>query len=652
MAAAAPPCFALLDDCDATAQRPSSRLYRGFEREHRCTDPAGLDAMWAQVDADLRGGLHAVLLADYEWGAKLLKAGFELLGVGAAGVGEASALRVLMFRELAMLSAAEVNAWLARREAGQAEVPAQARPAGVMNLLPSVDRPAFTQAIARIHEAIAAGETYQVNYTYRLHGQAYGSPLLLYRRLRERQPVAYGALIELPEAADPPNAVGPPDAVTHVLSCSPELFLRHSDGQLTARPMKGTAARVAGAEGDSETARHLSIDTKNRAENLMIVDLLRNDLGRLAQVGSVRVPELFAIEPYSTVFQMTSTVQARLKPEVGFADVLRAAFPCGSITGAPKHHTMQLIAGLETTPRGLYCGAIGWIEAPKDAAGCGDFCLSVAIRTLTLGRDLRGLRAARLGIGAGIVSDSRADDEFEECLLKARFLTGLDPGFELFETMLLVWAHDARPTVQNLVRHLDRMAASAGVLGFRFDRGAARDAVAACAAALTGAGPWRLRLSLSLAGRLSLQHAPLVPLTSTEGGAVTLLLADARLPAGNPLAAHKTTLRAAYDEGIRAAECVGAFDSLFFNTEGRLVEGGRSSVFVKIDGRWVTPPLADGALPGVMRGRLLADPAWAASERRLSLPDLQRAEAIAVCNALRGVLSARLLPGVPTEPAA
>ena len=653
MAAPTPSCFALLDDCGATGQQPSSRLYQGFEREHRCTDPAGLDAMWVQVDADLRGGLHAVLLADYEWGAKLLKAGFERLGVG-----DASALRVLVFRELSMLSAAEVNAWLAQREAGQtgqagpAEVSAQARPAGVMQLSPTVDRPAFTEAVAHIHEAIAAGETYQVNYTYRLHGRAYGSPLSLYRRLRGRQPVAYGALIELPEGAGPPGAAGSPDAATHVLSCSPELFLRHAAGQLTARPMKGTAARVAGAEGDSETARHLSVDTKNRAENLMIVDLLRNDLGRLAQVGSVCVPELFAIEPYSTVFQMTSTVRARLKPEVGFADVLRAAFPCGSITGAPKHHTMQLIAGLETTPRGLYCGAIGWIEAPQGGAGCGDFCLSVAIRTLTLGREVQGLRAARLGIGAGIVTDSRAEDEFEECLLKARFLTGLDPGFELFETLLAVRVHDARPTVQHLNHHLDRLAASAGVLGFRFDGGAACDAVAACAAALLGAGPWRLRLSLSQAGRLSLQHAPLVPLASTEGGAVTLLLAEARLPAGNPLAAHKTTLRAAYDEGILAAERVGAFDSLFFNTDGRLVEGGRSSVFVKVDGRWATPALADGALPGVMRGRLLADPAWAATERSLSRCDLRRAEAIVVCNALRGVRPARLLHDVPAERAA
>ena len=629
MAAADPGCFALLDDAQATPEQPTSRLYQGFAREHRCADPAGLDATWARVDADLRAGLHAVLLVDYEWGAKLLKAGHEQLCQD-----DASALRVLMFREMTRLSAAEVSDWLAGFDAGHASA------AGVMNLTPSVDRPAFTQAIASIHEAIAAGETYQVNYTYRLDGQVYGSAATLYRMLRARQPVAYGALIALPEHG---RTI---DATTHVLSCSPELFLRHTDGLLTARPMKGTAARVARAEGDSETARHLSIDVKNRAENLMIVDLLRNDLGRLAQVGSVKVPELFAIEPYNTVFQMTSTVQARLRPGVGVPDILRAAFPCGSITGAPKHHTMQLIAGLETTTRGLYCGAIGWMDTPQGRARCGDFCFSVAIRTLTLGREAQGLRPARLGIGAGIVADSRADDEFEECRLKARFLTGLDPGFELFETMLATSGHDARTEVAHLDRHLDRLARSAGVLGFAFDRATAFDAVTSRALALARGALWRLRLTLSHDGRMSLRHAALSALADET---VTLRVADARLPNANPLSAHKTTLRAAYDEGVRTAEHIGAFDSLFFTADGRLVEGGRSSVFVRIDGRWLTPPLADGALPGVMRACLLEAPGWAATERSLTWRNLRSAQAVVVCNALRGVLPARLLHGAPVE---
>ena len=613
-----PKVYALLDDRGATPDRPTSRLYTGFVREHRCVDAAGLEATWERVDADLRAGLHGVLLADYEWGAKLLGAGHERLAAH-----DGSALRVLMFSEVAALSGAAVDAWLRRHD----DEPAAA---GVMSLQPSVDQREFSAAIAQIHEAIRAGETYQVNYTYRLRGQAYGTPLNLYRRLRARQPVAYGALIALPAGGD----------TSHVLSCSPELFVRHEAGGLTARPMKGTASRIDVPEGDSETARHLSIDLKNRAENLMIVDLLRNDMGRVAEVGSVKVPDLFTIEPYATVFQMTSTVQARLRTDVGMPELLRAVFPCGSITGAPKHHTMQLIADLENTPRGLYCGAIGWLDAPIGAARCGDFCLSVAIRTLTLGPLHRGLRPARLGVGAGIVLDSRAADEFEECRLKARFLTRTDPGFELFETMLAT----PQQGVRHLDRHLQRMGRSAQVLGFGFDPACAADAIRA--GALAPGVPSRLRLALAHDGGVRLSHAPLLPVPESMDGLVTLLIAHHRLPDVNPLAAHKTTLREPYDEGVRIAERAGAFDCLFFTVDGRLVEGGRSSVFVQIAGRWCTPPLFDGALPGVMRAAVLEDSSWNAVERSLQLDDLRNAEALMVCNALRGPLLARLREAV------
>jgi len=603
--------FALLDDRAATPARRSSRLYEGFEREHRCADPTRLDTVWAQVDADQRAGLHAVLLADYEWGTKLLKAGVR-------PGDDPSALRVLMFRTLTHLSRDEVDAWLAEQDPSAAD-----EPAGVMDLRPSVDRAEFTRAIDAIHEAIRAGETYQVNYTYRMDGAAFGAPVALYRRLRARQPVDYGALIALPED-------GP---VTHVLSLSPELFVRHEAGLLTARPMKGTAARVAAPESDSESARLLAIDVKNRAENLMIVDLLRNDLGRLARTGSVRVPALFAIEPYATVFQMTSTVQAQIRAEVGMPELLRAVFPCGSITGAPKHHTMTLIRGLESTPRGLYCGAIGWVDAPRGEARIGDFCLSVAIRTLTLGAAVRGLRPLRIGVGAGIVIDSRADDEFDECRLKARFLTGLDPGFELFETMLCLPGQGVR----HLERHLARLEHSAQVLGFEFERALLLQTLAVLERA--DSAPTRVRLALAHDGRVTLTQASLAPLPP---GPVQLLLGEHRLPEADPLAAHKTTRRRHYDAGVRAAESVGAFDTLFFDTADRLVEGGRSNVFVRLDGRWWTPPLSDGALPGVMRGVLLDDPAWAAQERRLTRADLARAQGLVVCNALRGALPAEL----------
>ena len=629
-------CVALLDDRDASHERRTSRAYGGFVHEHRCTDPATLAATWAAVDADLRRGLHALLLIDYEWGAKLLQAGHH-----AAMPDDVSALRALMFSDCAMLSRTEADRWLDDLDAALADDADTRNAAGVMNLEASVDKPGFTQAIRRIHDAIRAGETYQVNYSYRLHGQAYGSPVQLYRRLRALQPVAYGAYIQLPCSDGTPAREG---ETTHVLSCSPELFLRHDEGLLTARPMKGTASRTFTPEADSETARHLSLDEKNRAENLMIVDLLRNDLGRIARTGSVQVPDLFAIEPYSTVFQMTSTVQARVRPEVDFPALLRAVFPCGSITGAPKHHTMDWIARLESTPRGLYCGTIGWVDAPRGDARLGNFCLSVAIRTLTLGAESQGLRAARLGIGAGIVLDSRADEEFEECRLKARFLTGLPPGFEVFETMRATRGIG----VVHLDLHLGRLGRSAQVLGFAFDRDTARRRIEArlCSLADDPHEHHRLKLSLAHDGRLQLTQAALRDLPAgTDGAAVSLLISALRLPNVRPLSAHKTTLRRRYDEGVQAAEQAGAFDSLFFTEDGRLVEGGRTSVFLKLDGRWYTPPLADGALPGVMRGLVLADPRWQATERHLGAIDLARAEALMVCNALRGTLSARVIAG-------
>ncbi|MDO9599103.1 MAG: chorismate-binding protein [Azoarcus sp.] len=628
-------CFALLDDCTATAAAPSSRLYTGFLREHRCDDPQALEAVWAAVESDQRAGGHAVLLADYEWGARLLGAGDEGLVPADGG-----ALRILIFAQLARLSAAEVEAWLQAQEGGGndangAAVPAgggtaHPGPAGILALRPSVDRAEFEAAIARILAAIGDGETYQVNYTYRLDFQAFGSPVALYRRLRARQPVSFGAFIALP----------PGEGASHVLSCSPELFLQHRGGRLLARPMKGTACRAGVPEGDSEIARLLAGDTKNRAENLMIVDLLRNDLGRIARIGSVRVPALFSVEAYSTVFQMTSTIEAELPSDTGFPALLRALYPCGSITGAPKHRTMELIRALESTPRGLYTGSIGWIDAPVESSrACGDFCLSVTIRTLTLGPERKGLRAGRMGIGAGIVSDSKAAEEFEECALKARFLTGLDPGFTLLETLYATRSGGIR----HLDRHLARLAASAAAFAFACPLEQIERALRAQLAELPAWAPSRLRLALHHDGRFDLVVSPLAPIPDEPVG---LLLATEPVDGDDPFVRHKTSLRTRYDAALALAARNGAFDVLFVNRHGQLAEGARSNLFVHIDGEWRTPPLSAGVLPGVMRAALLADPAWGAREAPLTPADLLRAERIVVCNALRGPLAARMLAPV------
>ncbi|PRD75624.1 aminodeoxychorismate synthase, component I [Burkholderia multivorans] len=610
--------FALLDDCDSTASARSSRLYSGFVRERVCTDPARLDALDAALAQDLRDGLHAVVVGDYEFGRNLQR----------AQPGHAP-LRFLLYARCERLSRAEVDAWLAAQDG--ADTPSIA---GVAHVRKSVTRDAFGAAIAAVHDALRAGDSYQINYTYRLNFDVFGTPLALYRRLRARQPVRYGALIALPDGA-------------WVVSCSPELFVEKHGELLRARPMKGTAPRSVDPQQDAASAAFLANDPKNRAENVMIVDLLRNDVSRIARTGTVRVPALFSVEPYASVWQMTSTVEAGWRDGTTFADMLRALFPCGSITGAPKHKTMQLIDAIETTPRGLYTGTIGWLDAPRDAAAaCGDFCLSVAIRTLTLDAPPAsapaggGRRRGTMGVGAGIVLDSVAADEYAECELKARFLTDADPGFQLFETTCATRADGIR----HVDRHLARLQRSADAFGFRFDADALRRAIDARCAALDGDGPYRMKLSLAKDGTLDIVAAALKPLPA--GPVRVWLAADhgfAPTRANDALLLHKTTRRADYDRAWQAAEALGGFDMLFVNERGELTEGGRSNLFVKLDGQWVTPPLASGVLPGVMRAVLLDDPAFGAVERIVTRDDLARAQALLLTNALRGALDAVLM---------
>ena len=604
--------FALLDDASPDANPPArSRLYRDYAGMLACHLPEEWPALLARLQDALAAGLYAVPVLGYELGE-------QLLGIVPPAAGETPLAQVLLFRGYASLAGEEVQAWLAARDT-------RGGAAGIAAVRSNVDEAAFTRAIEGIRDYIAAGDTYQVNYTYRIRFDAFGSVYALYARLRQRQPVPYGALIGLPDGRT-------------VLSLSPELFVRHDAGRLLARPMKGTAPASGEPGTDAVRASALAADPKNRAENLMIVDLLRNDLGRIARTGSVGVPALFEVKRYSSVLQMTSTVQAQLAEGTTLGGIFEALYPCGSITGAPKRRTMEIIHELEPAPRGIYTGALGWIDPPgfgaRHGAGFGDFCLSVPIRTLVLQPPHQGVRHGELGVGAGIVFDSDPASEYAECKLKAGFLTGLPNGFEIFETIHASREHGCR----HLARHLARLQASCAYFGHPFSAQQARAEADAACAALPADTPHRLRLAVQPDGAIVVQAAPLAPLVEP----VELLLAAETVDANDLFARHKTSIRSRYDAAWKAADAVGAFDSLFFNERGELAEGGRSNVFVRVGGRWYTPPLSSGVLPGVMRGLLLEDPAWNAIECPISRETLERAQEIVVCNALRGPLRATI----------
>ncbi|MDB5991905.1 MAG: putative para-aminobenzoate synthase (Aminodeoxychorismate synthase) PabB [Herbaspirillum sp.] len=615
-------CFALLEDCEdrntghqnpaaiaesAPALAPTfrSRLYTGYSRTLRCESAADLPKLLTEMQSALAQGEHAVALLHYELGAQQHRiAPFPDQAANTA------LAEILLFRQCTRLNPAERDTWLAAQEQ---------EPAHVINLRADTGRTDFDAAIARIQAYIAAGDCYQVNYTYRLHFDVYGAPVALYRKLRARQPTRYGALIALPDGRA-------------VLSCSPELFMQHQDGVLTVQPMKGTAAADDDPTIDAQRAAALANDPKNRAENLMIVDLLRNDLGRIAQTGTVQVRELFNVQRFERVLQMTSTVQALRRKDASLPELIAALYPCGSITGAPKLRAMQIIRELENAPRGIYTGALGWFDAAIGSQTIGDFCLSVPIRTLMLDAPLHGHRSGRMGVGAGIVHDSVAADEFEECRLKARFLSQLPHDFYLFETIYATRAAGCR----HVERHLQRLAHSAACCGFACDIDAIRERLQSACNALADEAPHRLRLTLAQNGDITLSAAALQALPEP----VRLFIAADRKESGDFFSAHKTSVRAAYDRAWQDAEKRGGFDQLFLNQDGNVTEGGRSNIFVRLRDRWYTPPLQAGVLPGVMRAELLGDPAWAVQERDLSLEDLRNAQQIVVCNALRGALQA------------
>jgi para-aminobenzoate synthetase/4-amino-4-deoxychorismate lyase len=465
-------------------------------------------------------------------------------------------------------------------------------------LAPEISPQDYGTGVARIKEYIANGDCYQANYTFGMQGAFQGDPLLLYQRIARASNASFSACIDTGSFA--------------IISASPELFFSLQNGIITTRPMKGTARRGRWLEEDALLVAALKVSAKERAENLMIVDLLRNDLGIIARTGTVTVESLFDVETYPTLHQLTSTIAAQVREGIGLADIFRALFPCGSITGAPKRRSMEIINELEGEPRGAYCGAIGSV-APG-----GEALFSVAIRTLLYDRRRQTLS---LGIGSGITTDSDAAKEYQECLTKAEFFFHNSAEFGLIESLRL--ENGAYPLLQ---RHLQRLASSAAFFGFSLDLARVTTELAQQAAGSSGLQ--KVRLLLARDGAVALTAAPL-PDSDTP---VTVAISTTRIDSADPFRYHKTTRRelldAAREERADIAEV------LFLNQRGELTEGSYHNLLLRIDGKLLTPQRESGLLAGVMRQELLER--GETVEAILYPDDLRRAEEVWLINSVRG----------------
>ncbi|WP_341201292.1 aminodeoxychorismate synthase component I [Planomicrobium okeanokoites] len=465
----------------------------------------------------------------------------------------------------------------------------------------------YKNGITSIKNAIAEGHTYQVNYTERLHADFSGSDFAFYRQLARNQQAGYGAYLNIGDYS--------------ILSASPELFFKVQNGKLTTKPMKGTAPRGRTLDEDKMHIAKLRASEKERAENLMIVDLLRNDMSRLAKRGSVKVDKLFEVETYPTVHQMTSTITAELTPDLTMMDWFKALFPCGSITGAPKISTMETIAALESTPREVYCGAIGYITPAKDAV------FSVPIRTVVVDKETN---RARYGVGGGVTWDSTSEGEFKELQTKAEVLTTRRPEFELLESLKL---ENGMYPLQSY--HMKRMLDSAAYFNFPVDEAAIITSLSELAKEFPQ-GTFKVRLLLSRTGEFNMEAQETAAIT----GPVHCSLADAAIDSGNPFLFHKTTYRQVYEQAAETMPA-DAFSVLLWNERQELTEFAIGNLAVEKDGEFFTPPVRCGLLPGTFRQQLLD--AGEIKEKVIRRDELEDYDAVWFINSVRGWLRVEMI---------
>ena len=491
----------------------------------------------------------------------------------------------------------------------------------------NTSKPSYIKNIKTIKEYIEAGDTYQINYTLKYKFKLQGDNALLYQALRKTQPVEFGALLNFPESK--------------IISLSPELFVHKNQQTLTSKPMKGTAKRGVNKKQDDSIIAFLKNDSKTLSENVMIVDLIRNDFSRICEIGSVRVKNLFQVQTFKSIHQMISTVKGTLNKGLSFTDILTALFPCGSITGAPKIRTMEIINDLETEARGIYTGAIGYLM-PND-----DFHFNVPIRTIVIhDTDSKGHdeseeskegadKSCEMGIGSGIVYQSDANDEYEECLLKANFLRQVNKHIYLIEAFRF---NVKNQQFNHLNQHLKRLMSSADYFGFEIKRDAIESQLEDYKKVLStnkaDHQDCKIRLSVSQAGEINVSHQFI---ESNSESVEKIIISDHRVQSSSVFQYHKTSKREHYNSAYEIAEKAGFYDVLFFNEKEQLAEASRHNVFIKIAGRYFTPPITAGILNGIERQHFMQQ--TNAEEKDLGLEDLMTADEVILTNSVRGAVS-------------
>ncbi len=596
--------FALLENRCAGLNERETLLFTKPVEEIICRRSEDLAESFDRIDRCRINGLYPCGYVSYETGYFLAdKRNFTFAD------GDSSKfpfLHFFVFKELHRLSQVETDEFVIGLDPEHA-------PAAVHELRLSMTKDDYLNRIEKIRNYIRDGDTYQVNFTIKYFFKYEGSAIALYRKLRTRQKVEFGAFLNLPNRK--------------ILSLSPELFIRKKGQILSSKPMKGTAKRGHDGSEDLDIIEQLRRDPKTLSENVMIVDLIRNDIGRIAETGSVRVENLFEIQTFETLHQMVSTVHGKVDENISIGEVFRNLFPCGSITGAPKLRTMEIIEEIETDSRGVYTGAIGYVTPQND------FCFNVPIRTCVVSED----GAGEMGIGGGILYEADAEAEFEECMLKAKFLTHANSDFMLTETM--GW-DETRRGIPLLERHLARLDRSARFFHFRFDRDAIVDRIHKVTASFKN-GRYCLRLFLDQYGetRINVESIQEDPAALAKRW---VEVSAVRVNSKSCFLYHSTTERKLYTEEYKKHTNLGSYDVMFLNEDGYVTEASLHNVFVERNGTLYTSPTENGLLNGIQRQLLIEKSGARCILKPLTPRDLLEADRLFLTSSVRGVIPVEL----------